>query len=47
MTDLDEWRTTVADMSELERLSSCRHSHGRKGICRFCGDDEARKDANV
>jgi hypothetical protein len=38
----DEWRSTVRDMSEVERARDCGHSYSRSGFCIHCGDDEPR-----
>lgn len=34
----DEWRSAVADMSELERVQSCGH-YWSKGHCIYCGEE--------
>lgn len=33
----DERRSALADMSDAERVTACRHSFGRHGTCHSCG----------
>jgi hypothetical protein len=34
----DEWKSAVAQMSELERVAACGHYWNRKGMCVYCGE---------
>lgn len=40
--ELDEWRSAVGKLSEFDRMASCRHGYGRRGVCQHCSDDEPR-----
>lgn len=33
----DEWRSAVAELSEMERIDACGH-YWRKGACIYCGE---------
>lgn len=35
----DEWRSAVAQMSELQRIEACGHSGRVRGVCLDCGHD--------
>ena len=38
VSDLDEWRSAVDSLSEVEREENCGHSEGLP--CRYCGAHE-------
>lgn len=40
----DEWRAALHTQSEMSRAHACRHDYSSAGICRWCGDDEPRRD---
>lgn len=40
----DEWWSAVQAQSEMSRAAECGHDYSSAGICRWCGDDEPRRD---
>lgn len=37
--ELDEWRSAVRSMSELQRVTACRHISRQGRVCPDCGDE--------
>lgn len=42
--ELDEWRHSVRDMTEVQRMAACGHTSRIHGLCPDCGDRIDRSD---